>query len=381
MSSTSLFDAMEFTGLSVGNYLDESFGLSAEILAADFGSEGSILDSDFGHFGGLKYESEQPASGSLDDVLLLPDAADSLGQEWMETVDLKSLLNSFEDGQARLETIDLSSIPVSRPEPIPTSIKIEPRKEGMKASAYEKLKALLTGAGQDAETVDLGVPSVPPSPQSPEALVPNLPFVAPSFDSLLEETTENVLEDLIQLQPAVEVSLTNGEVLVESNINIVELLAPVTDVSQSLNTSDCETYFTSGPSSPSDSFTLETVDLAGLSDIDSSVSSSNKGSQISGYEFTKLKSKSKRGSGRSTPYEVEVTKNDNKKDRKKAQNKNAATRYRVKKRVEKESLQKQESRLSDKNKELKEKVESLQREILYMKELMNEIYKAKKSKI
>lgn len=359
------------------NYLDESFGLSAEILAADLGSESVILDSDFGQFGNLKYESEQPSPVQLDDVLLLPDVADSLGQEWMETVDLKSLLNNLGDGQSFLGSTYQPAVQVNVTPTAPISKLVadsEPRREGLTVSTYEKLKALLTGPSQESEIIDLGIPYTPMSPQSPEALVPNLTFTAPSFESLLEETTENVLEDLIQL-PSTDIS-GDRVIPVQSNVDLVELLSPVTDLSQSFNNSDSD--FTSGPSSPAESFTLETVDLAQLDDL-STVS--DKGSQISGHEFTKLKSKSKNECVRSYPYEVDVSHSHNKKDRKKVQNKNAATRYRVKKRQEKESLQSQENRMSNKNKTLKEKVESLQREISYMKELMNEIYKAKKSKI
>ena len=67
MAALSLFDAMEFS--MPENCLEESFGLSAEILAADIGSEGSILDSDLGHLDCLKYEPEQPTSQSFDDLL------------------------------------------------------------------------------------------------------------------------------------------------------------------------------------------------------------------------------------------------------------------------------------------------------------------------
>jgi len=66
-----------------------------------------------------------------------------------------------------------------------------------------------------------------------------------------------------------------------------------------------------------------------------------------------------------------------KKSRKRDQNKVAATRYREKKRAESMAVQSEEDILVERNKELKEQVESLAREIKYMKELMVDVYKAK----
>ena len=66
-----------------------------------------------------------------------------------------------------------------------------------------------------------------------------------------------------------------------------------------------------------------------------------------------------------------------KKTKKRDQNKVAATRYRQKKRVESDVLSKEETELEGKNKKLNDKVESLSREIKYLKDLMVEVYKLK----
>lgn len=66
-----------------------------------------------------------------------------------------------------------------------------------------------------------------------------------------------------------------------------------------------------------------------------------------------------------------------KKLKKMEQNKTAATRYRQKKRVEQESLVDEHTLLERKNLELTEKVESLAREIEYLKELMAEVHQAR----
>lgn len=66
-----------------------------------------------------------------------------------------------------------------------------------------------------------------------------------------------------------------------------------------------------------------------------------------------------------------------KKERKRAQNKNAATRYREKKRAEAKVVYEEQTKMEDKNRDLKDKVTLLTREIQYMKELLIEVYKTK----
>ncbi|XP_041634340.1 activating transcription factor 4b [Cheilinus undulatus] len=69
-----------------------------------------------------------------------------------------------------------------------------------------------------------------------------------------------------------------------------------------------------------------------------------------------------------------------KKLKKMEQNKTAATRYRQKKRAEQESLLQEHTQLERKNMELKEKAESMAREIEYLKELMDEVRMARVQK-
>lgn len=69
-----------------------------------------------------------------------------------------------------------------------------------------------------------------------------------------------------------------------------------------------------------------------------------------------------------------------KKRKKMEQNKTAATRYRQKKRAEQEALSDEHSELERKNMELKEKAESMAREIEYLKELMEEVRLARTKK-
>lgn len=69
-----------------------------------------------------------------------------------------------------------------------------------------------------------------------------------------------------------------------------------------------------------------------------------------------------------------------KKLKKMEQNKTAATRYRQKKKLEKEGLLEEHTILERKNMELKEKAESMAREIEYLKELMEEVRQTRMQK-
>lgn len=69
-----------------------------------------------------------------------------------------------------------------------------------------------------------------------------------------------------------------------------------------------------------------------------------------------------------------------KKQKKMEQNKTAATRYRQKKKTEKEALLEEHALLERKNMELTEKAESMAREIEYLKELMEEVRVARTKK-
>lgn len=79
---------------------------------------------------------------------------------------------------------------------------------------------------------------------------------------------------------------------------------------------------------------------------------------------------------RAKPYSPKAP-NEEKRLRKKEQNKNAATRYRMKKKAEiKESVM-EEKQLLQKNDTLKDKAKELAREIKYLKSLLRDVYKAK----
>ncbi|XP_034406654.1 uncharacterized protein atf5a [Cyclopterus lumpus] len=69
------------------------------------------------------------------------------------------------------------------------------------------------------------------------------------------------------------------------------------------------------------------------------------------------------------------------KQKKRDQNKTAAHRYRQRKRVELDSLEEQLHGLEGKNRELRDKAESVEREIQYVKDLLIEVYKARSQRL
>lgn len=81
---------------------------------------------------------------------------------------------------------------------------------------------------------------------------------------------------------------------------------------------------------------------------------------------------------RAKPYSREKQPAD-KKERKKVQNKTAALKYRQKKRGESDNMFTECDELEDRNKQLKNKVESMTREIQYLKDLMAEVLVARKA--
>ncbi|XP_018334428.1 activating transcription factor of chaperone isoform X2 [Agrilus planipennis] len=82
-----------------------------------------------------------------------------------------------------------------------------------------------------------------------------------------------------------------------------------------------------------------------------------------------------RESRRQKPYAR--ASNEDKKSRKKEQNKNAATRYRLKKKAEIEEILEEERNLAKKRGELDNQIIDLKREIKYLKGLMRDLFKAK----
>lgn len=80
---------------------------------------------------------------------------------------------------------------------------------------------------------------------------------------------------------------------------------------------------------------------------------------------------------RPAPYPHPSSARGDRKQKKRDQNKSAALRYRQRKRAEGEALEGQCQGLEARNRELRERAESVEREIQYVKDLLIEVYKAR----
>ncbi|KAG8521431.1 Cyclic AMP-dependent transcription factor ATF-5 [Galemys pyrenaicus] len=80
---------------------------------------------------------------------------------------------------------------------------------------------------------------------------------------------------------------------------------------------------------------------------------------------------------RPAPYPHPATTRGDRKQKKRDQNKSAALRYRQRKRAEGEALEGECQGLEARNRELRERAESVEREIQYVKDLLIEVYKAR----
>ncbi|XP_066230155.1 cyclic AMP-dependent transcription factor ATF-5 [Saccopteryx leptura] len=80
---------------------------------------------------------------------------------------------------------------------------------------------------------------------------------------------------------------------------------------------------------------------------------------------------------RLAPYPSPATPRGDRKQKKRDQNKSAALRYRQRKRAEGEALEGECQGLEARNRELRERAESVEREIQYVKDLLIEVYKAR----
>lgn len=148
--------------------------------------------------------------------------------------------------------------------------------------------------------------------------------------------------------------------------------SPVAQAVPSSGPSELELLLTSGQVTPVSQPNSGQVTPYSLPSTSFSAASSDTES-----EYSPVRSRQKRQ--RSKPYTREKQPTDTK-ERKKVQNKNAALKYRQKKRNEENDMYTECDQLEERNKQLKDKVESMSREIQYLKDLMAEVLVARQSK-
>ncbi|KAK3089291.1 hypothetical protein FSP39_002443 [Pinctada imbricata] len=301
---------------------------------------------------------DQEGQDALEDLLQLNDSHNSEGtldSDWMENIEISQFLGPNE---GKINTVSLEK-------PVETSVSYTSR---------SVLHELLTQPIVQKST----------SPPSPEAQVaPQLS----QFDFLESEMAET---DIVQMAVADIVASSSND----ANIAMSEVLPEISfdsGIADTSMTTDSSTL--SGSVEHQNLLDFDTEDLLGsplsAEDIDSLLGSEpSSPSQASDddpdyvpCEEKTLVTKSKPGrKTTAVPYEKPL-KGLDRKERKKLQNKNAAIRYRMKKREEKGSLVGEMDELANRNKELKDQVDSITREIKYMKDLITEVCKAKGLKV
>lgn len=221
--------------------------------------------------------------------------------------------------------------------------------------------------------VDLPTSSLISTPLSNEAtsVVYNLPLVQ---ETTLDESisVEDLFDSMVSAPPqsTPEENIFVGDGDVSADNLLMEVLGKLTDqFGHSANSADKDSvlspvsvedveHLLSGPSSPAES----------------SISSWSDSTENKSFEPDDNSRSRKRKICEKDNVAGDIT---DKKLRKKIQNKTAALRYRQKKKIEKVTVVDEVQVLEERNTQLKDQVDSISREIKYLKDLMSEVQKAK----
>lgn len=318
----------------------------------------------------------------------------------MESTDLCSYLEVLGSSHDKLLPLEASLIEytssIAPEEPVtfdePLLAKFEQSAKGQSQNFFEEYSHLSAGSQKvctPASTFDAFL-SPPSSPEQVAPIIKIEPACA-SKDEKIEKlrVVTAVAFDLFEnesLRTAdVDQSIVYEGLDLTSSIDTNERMVTFDDaeelIGSPLSADDIESMLSgSTPTSPCSS--------SGSSIIESSpelykvISTASIGeTRFSPYSKTKpsklgkVTSKS-RAPGEPVPDHL-ITEQLTKKDRKKLQNKNAAIRYRMKKKEEAADIKGEEQLLEERNCELRTKVDDLQREIRYMKNLMEDVCRAK----
>lgn len=187
----------------------------------------------------------------------------------------------------------------------------------------------------------------------------------PSGLSVLQDMAAKTVAELEVSDPSATIMDLDG---LEANLS-VDVDSPdwISPVLSPVSPDDIDSVLSSGPSSPALSQQGSTIDLVQM--LDSYIESCSE--QENEVEEPPVQK------SRPSPYEKPVRSVSERKSRKKQQNKDAATRYRQKKKTETVGIVGEADILELRNKELKEKVDQMTNEIKYLKDLMADVFKRK----
>lgn len=245
-------------------------------------------------------------------------------------------------------------------------------------------KVSLTSLLQVAETkTEPSLPSVPTKldldlATTTEAPIPaeellNTLFVDTKFAPQPPSPGEAQAPDLLALSPASSL-FTEDDLLASSPDNSI-IASPTSPVGQVLEPAALNLGGVS----------LSTIDLSEVIQIQSPTSPMSEETPMNVESFPievnvalePPESEPPKQKSRARPKVKSASDPVKRKSKKRDQNKRAATRYRQKKRGEFEALEDERDDLEKTNKELNDKVDSISREIKYLKDLLAEVYKVK----
>lgn len=320
---------------------------------------------------GLCYDSvkSKPRVDLLHSLIDTP-VGGYLGLDWMEQSNLMQYLQTpaVDDGLVTTGLQD-DGLPIHV-----SALAVEEETEPQDSSA-----AFLQSLLQEQEHL-MALPLVKDEPSD----IPLATVDHHTVESLVVESPVSTAPSSPEAEvvPEIDFSITLDleDVLVGEKVEFVQ--AP-------LSQDDVESLLSSASQSPSSS----TVDTSSLYSDDCSLiytsnlyevlSNEKKKSRPTPYSKPRSTSKNTKSKGRKqtasispNPSELELELMS-KKDRKKLQNKNAAIRYRLKKKEESSIKRTVEEELETINQSLVEKVEELNREIKYMKGLISDVRKAR----
>jgi len=330
----------------------------------------------------FKPEPEADPAFELHDLL---DVQGCLGLDWLEQPYLPSQSPEREEPCAG-ESIagllgDGPKIPaVSNPEG-----DVNPKPLAMSTDAALQLLASLKRQQEEVMSLDSSVITSPVSfevrVEVPLSSTPPSPVaqVTPEIDiAMIDSDETRGLEEVLGNSTVEFLQSPLSPVEIESLLS-----TPSPSVSPAPSTIDSASLYSPGSSILCSSSDLDSPFVCNTSDLYEVVSNDGSKSRGCPYSRPQGSTKSSKSKGRKqtasvddgpSGLEIELM---SKKDRKKLQNKNAAIRYRQKKKAESEVKKSEEDQLEDENLRLKERVEELSREIGYMKGLINEVRKAR----
>lgn len=290
-----------------------------------------------------------------------PPAVEELfSNQWLDVnTDLLDLLGESKPDEEEPQLVAQSSL---------ATLEAAPPQEG--ATALQILQSLA-----EENERELTSPSPPPPPALTSQSDSSSSKPAAGSSVLMDMLLDNGLQDksnYISLGNCMDVDVDEQLVLEAS---LAPVLSPVSP-------EEVETLLSSGPCSPC-SASLSPRPSSGLSNDGSEyIPEDDSSADDTWMPSRTVKQTRKRSTPRAAPYTKapklsKEAKQEERKLRKKQQNRDAALRYRHKKKQESDHVDVECEKLETRNKELRDKVDQMTREIQYLKDLMADVHRAR----